>query len=96
MMLHGIRLDPDGGDVCDTLEMVDISRGGMGVVTERWVYPGQRIVLSLPLHPDGRRKNVYATVVRCQKGQQGYRLGMEFDLSAVGATAGRLPIAVAA
>jgi len=96
MVLHGIRLDPDGGDVQDTLQMVDISRGGMGAVTDRWLYPGQRIVLRLPLAPDGRRKNMYASVVRCQKVQEGYRVGLEFDLSTVGATAGYGAAAVAA
>ena len=96
MMLHGIRLDPDGGDVRDTLQMVDISRGGMGAVVDRWLYPGQRIVLSMPLDPEGRRKNVYATVVRCKKVQEGYRTGLAFDLAGVGATTGYRPAHAAA
>ena len=86
MVLHGIRLDPDGGDVRNTLQMVDISRSGMGAVVDRWLYPGQRIVLSMPLHPEGRRKNIYATVVRCRKIREGYRIGLEFDLVSLGAT----------
>ena len=96
MMLHGIRLDPDGGDVRDTLQMVDISRGGMGAVADRWLYPGQRIVLCLPMHPDGRRRNVYAAVVRCQKARQGYRIGLEFDRVGAGASAGYEAAAAAA
>ncbi len=96
MMLHGIRLDPDGGDVCDTLEMVDISRNGMGAVADRWLYPGQRIVLCLPVHPDGQRRNVYATVVRCKKAREGYRIGLEFDLIGAGASAGYTPATAAA
>ena len=79
MMLHGIRLDPEGGDVHDTLQMVDISRGGLGAVSDRWLYPGQKILLCLPLHPQGVRKNMYATVVRCSKGADGYHIGLEFD-----------------
>jgi len=79
MTLHGIRLDPDGGDVHDTLQMKDISRSGMGAVADRWLYPGQKIVLCLPVHPDAQRKNITATVVRCQKQQEGYRVGLEFD-----------------
>lgn len=96
MMLHGIRLDPDGGDVRDTLQMVDISRGGMGAVVDRRLRPGQRIVLCLPMHPDGQRRNVYASVVRCQKASEGYRVGLEFEFVAVGATAGYASAAAAA
>lgn len=87
MVLHGIRLDPDGGDVCDTLQMVDISRCGMGAVADRWLYPGQRIVLNLPTGPNGQRRNVYASVVRCQKVKEGFRVGLEFNLLAVGSSA---------
>ncbi len=79
LMLHGIRLDPDGGNVQDTLQMLDISRTGMGALSDRYLYPGQRVVLCLPLHPDGGRRNLYAAVVRCQKGQEGFRIGLEFD-----------------
>lgn len=83
MMLHGIRLDPDGGDVRDTLHMLDISRSGMGAMADRWLQPGQRIVLCLPLHPDGGRRNMYATVVRCQRAQDSFHLGLEFDRSGI-------------
>ena len=96
MMLHGIRLEPEGGDVQDTLHMVDISRGGMGALTDRCLYPGQRIVLCLPLHPDGGRRNMYATVVRCQKTKDGFRVGLEFDRVAFGVALGQHPAAMAA
>ena len=96
MVLHGVRLDPDGGDVQNTLQMVDISRGGMGVVSDRWLYPGQRIVLSVPLHHDGGRSNLNATVVRCRKVEEGYRAGLEFDPSALGLAAYKTPTAMAA
>jgi len=86
MMLHGIRLDPDGGDVRDTLQMQDISRSGMGAVADRWLYQGQRIVLCLPLHPDGGRRNMYATVIRCGKTNDGYEVGLQFDHSALDAS----------
>ena len=96
MMLHGVRLDPDGGDVQNTLQMVDISRGGMGVVSERWLHPGQRIVLTVPVHPERGRRNLNATVVRCRKIDDGYRAGLEFDPSALGLAAYEAPVAVAA
>ena len=79
MTLHGIRLDPDGGDVCDTLQMQDISRGGMGAVADRWLYPGQKVMLRLPTHPANGRRNLSATVVRCKRIQEGYRIGLQFD-----------------
>jgi len=100
MTLHGIRLDPDGGDVYDTLQMQDISRSGMGAVSDRWLYPGQKIVLCLPTHPSSGRRNLAATVVRCQKAQDGYGIGLEFDHgslnSAVGAPPQRAAVAAAA
>jgi len=88
MMLHGIHLDPDCRDVQDTLQMVDISRSGMGAITDRWLYPGQRILLSLPLRSDGGRRNVAATVVRCHKVREGYHVGLEFDTQALGEATG--------
>jgi len=79
LTLRGIRLDPDGGDVVDTLHMQDISKTGMGVVCDRPFYPGQRIVLCLPVTPMGGRRNVYARVVHCRQAKDGYSVGLEFD-----------------
>ena len=84
MMLHGIRLDPDGGDVCDTLRMVDISRSGLGALSDTRMPPGQRVIVCLPLHPDGGRRNLYATVVRCHRQEKGYHVGMQFDHMGLG------------
>jgi len=86
LMLHGIRLDPDGGDVQNTLEMVDISRSGIGVISDRWLYKGQKIALTIPSHGQKGRKSIFATVVRCQKVNEGYRVGLEFDPVAVAMT----------
>jgi hypothetical protein len=83
MTLQGIRLDPDGGDVVDALHMVDISRSGMGAHTERSFYPGQRIVLCLPLSDQGGRRNIYATVIRCNKKDEKFRVGLEFDTTSL-------------
>jgi len=85
MRLSGIRLDPDGGDVMSELNMVDISRSGIGAISERPMYPGQRILLCLPLSQDSGRRNFYATVVRCRRSEEGYRVGMEFDSVSLGA-----------
>jgi hypothetical protein len=84
MTLHAIRLDPDGGDMHDTLTMVDISRGGVGVRSSRAFYRGQRVVLCLPLRQDGGRRNVTASVVRCQGGKDGFGVGLEFDYITAG------------
>jgi len=83
MTLGCIRLDPDGGDVVDSLHMRDISRGGLGAYCARLYYPGQRIVLNLPI-PAGGRHNVYATIVRCRQAEEGYSVGFAFDAPYVG------------
>lgn len=79
MTLGCIRLDPDGGDVVDSLRMVDISRGGMGAYAGRSFYPGQRIVLHLPLPTDTGRRNIYATITRCSHNRDRFRVGFAFD-----------------
>ena len=84
MTLGCIRLDPDGGDVVDSLHMRDISRGGLGAYSTRPHYPGQRIVLNLPIPAGGGRRNVYATIVRCRQDDEGYSVGFAFDAPYVG------------
>ncbi len=104
MALGCIRLDPDGGDVVDSLGMVDISRSGLGANCSRRYYPGQRIVLNLPLPANGLRKNIYATVIRCRETEGGsheadggsFRAGFEFDGPYVGTSFGHSEAAAAA
>ena len=84
MTLQGIRLDPGGGDVVDTFHTVDISRSGMGAICDRSFYPGQRVVICLPLSENGGQRNIYATVVRCRPEAGRYHVGMEFDTVSVG------------
>ena len=82
MTLSGIRLDPDG-DLMESLQMLDISRGGIGAYCARSFYPGQKIVLCLPQTSDRGRRNVYASVVRCGQMEGGYRVGLHFDSASV-------------
>lgn len=84
MTLGCVRLDPDGGDVVDSLQMRDISRGGLGAYSARMFYPGQRIVLNLPIPAENGRRNVYATIVRCRQAEDLYSVGFEFDAPYVG------------
>lgn len=84
MLLRGVRLDPEEGEIIDTLRMVDISRSGLGAYLERPAYPGQRFVLCLPLSHKGGRRNIYATVMRCRQAEEGHRIGLRFDHAAVG------------
>ena len=93
MTLGCIRLDPDGGDVVDAIRMTDISRSGLGARCTRPYYPGQRIVLNLPLPSSGGRRNVYATIVRCCQAADQYIVGLEFDAPYAGATYGFHPAA---
>lgn len=84
MTLSSIRLDPDG-EVIDTLETVDISRRGMGAISSIPYYPGQRVLVCIPLSTEGGQRNIYATVVRCRQVEEGYHVGIEFDSAAPGA-----------
>ncbi len=82
--LQGIRLDPDGGDVLNSLRMIDISKSGMGVLSDRPLYRGQRLVLALPFGVSSERRNVYASVVHYRSAQDNYHVGLEFDRASVG------------
>jgi len=98
MTLQAIRLDPDGGEVLDSLRMIDISRGGIGACSERAFYPGQRIVLCLPLSKEHGRRNIFASIVRCKRSRddEGYRIGLEFDSTPMSAWSGESQAAVVA
>lgn len=75
--LQAILLDPDG-DIVDSMEMLDVSRGGVGATSRRAHYPGQRVLLKLPAPGLGVR-NVCGIVKRCSKRGQQYQLGIEFE-----------------
>ena len=83
MSVNCIRLDPDGGDVADRIHVVDISRRGMGAICDRAFYPGQRVVLCMPLTEQAGGRSIAATVVRCRQRNEGYRIGFEFDAGTV-------------
>ena len=88
MTLKGVRLDPDGGDVVNLLRMMDISRSGMGATSPRHLYPGQRLVLCLPMTDATGRRNIYATVRRCGQAEGAYDVGLEFDGVAISSSRG--------
>lgn len=96
MRIQCIRFDPDGGDVVDVLETVDISRNGIGAIADRPFYPGQRVLLCMPLTGMGGRRNIYASVVRCRQMSDGYRVGMAFDNVSQGAMYSDKPAVAAA
>jgi len=96
MTLKGIRLDPDGGEVLDMLRMRNISRSGMGATAERPLYPGQRLILCLPLTTEGGRRSIYATVRRCRQGESGFGVGLEFDSASIEGCVGSSQTLVAA
>ncbi len=96
MSLSAIRLDPSGEDVVDQIRMIDISKSGMGVLSERAYYPGQRLVLCLPLSSEGGRRNLYASVVRCRQEEVGYRIGLSFDNASVDSWCGYSGVGLAA
>lgn len=85
MPIHCIRLDPGGTDMLDRLEMFDISRGGIGAVSQQRYYPGQRAIVRLPLSRASGNRHMYARVVRCRPSrQEGYEVGLEFEAAVRG------------
>ena len=96
MSLKCLRLDPDGGEVVDRLHMTDVSRIGIGAYCDRSFYPGQRVMLCVPLSSTGGRRNIYATVTRCRQTSEGYHIGLEFDDSSSEAACDSRRSAVAA
>ncbi|MCL2701361.1 MAG: PilZ domain-containing protein [Phycisphaerae bacterium] len=80
--LRALRMDPDGDSV-EAFDMTDISRSGIGAMSDRTYYPGQRVMLNMPLPNAPKRQHIYATVVRCRPEQAGYRLGLMFDKSVI-------------
>lgn len=78
MALQVLRLDPSGIELIDQVRMTDISRGGIGAVSEKAYYPGQRLILKLPGAGMGVR-TLCATVRRSLKVEGTYHLGIEFE-----------------
>jgi hypothetical protein len=78
MPVQVTRMDPDGGDLVEQVEMVDISRGGLGFLAGRWHYLGQRVMVRLPGAGMGVR-NICGIVRRCIRTDGTYRVGVEFE-----------------
>jgi hypothetical protein len=89
------RLDPDGGDVVEQVEMVDISRGGLGALAGRWHYPGQRVMVRLPGAGMSVR-NICGIIRRCHMADGMHQLGIEFERPMATLCADEPIIAVAA
>ena len=93
-----IRLDPDAADILGVLYTVDISRGGMGALSDRPYYPGQRLILHLPRTAETPQRDICATIVRSRFDETvgKHRIGLAFDSVAMGAWCGVGVHAVAA
>ena len=78
MAVQVLRLDPHEGDLVDQLQMIDISRGGIGATSKKAFYPGQRLVLKLPA-PGMDVRSLCGTIRRCHGRDENYMIGIEFD-----------------
>jgi hypothetical protein len=94
--IQGIRLDPDGGDMVEQMDTLDVSRSGMGALCSRSFYPGQRVVLRMPRVAESGERSIYATIVRCRPRSQRYQVGMEFDTTSLDSHANVVEAIVAA
>ena len=97
MDVRCIRLDPHEGDIIDEVDMVDLSRSGVGAVSDNWYYPGQKVVVCLPAAADHGNRQMRATVRRClSRHETGYRIGLEFDRNSLNAWSSLSTRAIAA
>jgi len=78
MRVQVLRMDPYEGDLVDNLQMVDISRGGIGTLSDKPFYPGQRLVLKMPA-PGMDVRSITGVVRRCQRKDEKFVVGIEFD-----------------
>jgi len=82
-----VFFDPDGPRVLDHLDTVDISRSGVGAISNHRYYPGQRVVVVMPQGEEQPLRSRYATVTRCLTDQEGgYKVGLRFDAASVSTT----------
>ena len=85
-------LDPDGPRILDHLDAVDISKGGIGAISEHRYYPGQRVLTNIPCAGESSHRNMYATVVRCKRDREGgFQIGLAFDAGTVSGAAEARP-----
>jgi len=78
MRIQVLRLDPNEGDLVDQIQMVDISRGGIGAISNKPFYPGQRLVMKLPA-PGMDVRSLCGVVRRCDRRGEQFMVGVEFD-----------------
>ncbi len=83
--LHCLRLEPDGPSVVDQLDMFDMSKSGIGAMSDQSYYVGQRVVVRLPAPRANGERHVYACVMRCRSaGTEGYEIGLQFEAASRG------------
>jgi hypothetical protein len=65
-----------------SLQMLDISDTGLGAVVGEPVEPGARIAVFFPAHGPERGFDLVGTIVRCQRREQGWEVGIRFEQKA--------------
>ncbi|HDZ20927.1 hypothetical protein LCGC14_0276570 [marine sediment metagenome] len=85
MEMRCVFLDPDGPRILDLFEAVNISKGGVGAISDHRYYPGQRVLTSILRAGESKQRNIYATVVRCKPDREGgFQIGLAFDAATIG------------
>jgi hypothetical protein len=80
--IEGKRLDhsiPARQQPHVSLALRDLSLGGLSAISETPVQAGERIAVFFPPQGASRGWDAYGRVIRCDAGQFGYRVAVEFD-----------------
>ncbi len=80
--VQGKRLDhtiPARREPHLNLSLRDVSVGGLSAISQTPVASGERVSVFFPPQGIQRGWDAYGRVVRCQPGQFGYRIAVEFD-----------------
>jgi hypothetical protein len=76
------RLDDGPHNHICSLQMLDISDSGLGAVVGEPVEPGSRIAVFFPPHGPEHGFDLLGTIVRCQRREQGWEVGIQFEQKA--------------
>ncbi|MBI5723170.1 MAG: PilZ domain-containing protein [Planctomycetes bacterium] len=76
--IYGIRRSSDRGNIPDPLKLLELSATGIVARSDQPYDAGQQMVLCMPLTLGTGKGCLPATVVRCDRDSDGFRVGLMF------------------